>query len=109
VADHLPETVGSGIERSEGARSWSFVADGPPLLLVALIFACLLSLWVAPGSPALLAVLLGAALLLTMGLEFRRWGGHLIAERSLGQSHPIPLQQRLDEARARQVERDRWR
>ena len=62
-------------------RSRSFVTDGLTLWPVAAIFAILLADRLAPGVPALLAVMLGAALLLTMALEFRRWGRGCVCRR----------------------------
>ena len=61
-------------------RSRSFVTDGLTLWPVAAIFAILLADR-QQGVPALLAVMLGAALLLTMTLEFRRWGRGCVCRR----------------------------
>lgn len=109
VADTLQRSGAGPIDRSGSGRSWSFVTDGPPLWLVAAIFAILLAVWLAPGAPALVAVMLAAALLLTLALEFRQWIGHPYADRGAGEPDPKPLRQRLDEARTRRIERDRWR
>ena len=79
-------------------RSRSFVSDGPPLLLVAMIFAGLLAFWPAPGASDLMAALLGVAMLLTSALEFRRRAKLAITERQSGGPHATPLRQRLDEA-----------
>jgi len=109
MADTFQQTVGKLDGPSRTARTWSFIKDGPPLSLVAVIFAALLALWLAPGAPGMLAVLLIAALLFVLVAEFPRWAGHLLDQAPVGQSDPIPLTQRLDEARARQIEQDRWR
>ena len=110
LADNLPE-IAARDRGTDGdvARSRSFVSDGPPLLVVALIFAGLLSLWLAPGSPALLAVLLGTALVLAVALEYRRWGLDLVLEDDAVMTDVVSLRRRLDAARARRIERDRWR
>jgi hypothetical protein len=63
----------------------------------------------APDAPGLLASLLIIALLLSLVAEFPRWAGHLLEPGNVGDSHPVPLVQCLDEARARQIEQDRWR
>ena len=108
VADNLPAITAEPGAASK-ARGWSFVSDGPPLLLVALIFASLLSLWLAPGSPAMLAVMLGGALVLAVALEYRRWGLDLPLHDGVVHTDVICLRRRLDAARARQIERNRWR
>ena len=63
MADHMPETSGRRHPTAPRRAGWSFVTDGPPLLLVAVIFAGLLAYWLAPGAPAPLAAMLGAAVL----------------------------------------------
>jgi hypothetical protein len=109
----MADTYQQAIEKldtpARTGRSWSFITDGPPLFVVAFLFAGLLAVWLAPGAPGVLAVLLFAALLVGLAAEFPRWGGHLLEPARLGDSHPVPLTQRLDEARARQIEQDRWR
>lgn len=110
LADSLPKiAAGAGSPVSDVARRRSFVSDGPPLLVVALIFASLLSLWLAPGSPALLAVLLGTALVVAVALEYRRWGLNLILDDDAVATDVVSLRRRLDAAQARRIERNRWR
>jgi hypothetical protein len=109
MADTFQQVVAKLDGQSRTARTWSFIKDGPPLALVAVIFAALLALWLAPGAPGMLAVLLIAALLFVLVAEFPRWAGHLLDQAPVGKSDPIPLTQRLDDARARQIEQDRWR
>ena len=109
MADNLPETMVDAHRTVPRRRRWSFVTDGPPLLLVAVIFAGLLSYWLAPGAPAPLAELLGAAVLVTLALEYRRWGLPSFTAEGPGDKDPAALRRRLDAARGRQIERDRWR
>ena len=109
MADHLPQSMVDAHRTAPRTRSWSFVTDGPPLLLVAVIFAGLLAYWLAPGAPAPLAELLGAALLVTLALEYRRWGLQSFVAEGAGENDPAALRRRLDAARGRQIERDRWR
>jgi hypothetical protein len=44
MADTYQEAAARLEARPQAARSWSFIKDGPPLLLVAVIFAGLLAL-----------------------------------------------------------------
>ena len=53
--DNLPKSMIDAHRTAPRAASWSFVTDGPPLWLVAVIFAGLLAYWLAPGAPAPLA------------------------------------------------------
>jgi hypothetical protein len=96
-------------EQHNASSGWSLLSDGPPIWLVALVFAGLVAVWLAPGAPEVLALALGGAVLLTMAVEFPRWAGHLLAHNDLIPDDPRPLLQRLDEARARTIERNRWR
>lgn len=109
MADTYQQAIARMDTGETKARRWSFTTDGPPLLLVAMLFAGLLGLWLAPGSLGVLAAMLIAALLLTLMVDFPRWGGFLLQPSRVGESHDVPLAQRLDEARARQIEQDRWR
>lgn len=109
MADTYEQAVAKMDTPRRAARSWSFIKDGPPVLPVAFLFAALFAIWLAPGAPGVLAAMLIAALLVGLAVEFPRWGGHLLEQYRVGQEHPVPLTQRLDEARARQIEQDRWR
>lgn len=104
----LSSSVASA-EQHTASSGWSLLSDGPPIWLVALVFGGLVAVWLAPGALDVLALALGGAVLLTMAVEFPRWAGHLLAHSDLIPDDPRPLRQRLDEARARTIERNRWR
>jgi hypothetical protein len=102
-------TTAAGRSAAPAARGWSFVADGPPLWLVAPVFVLLLVGWLAPGWAALgltaFALFVVAVATVTVrGLlaDLRRWAG--------GPAVDVEgVRARLDAAHARRIERDRWR
>jgi hypothetical protein len=89
--------------------SRSLVVDGPPFVAVALVSVALASLWWGAGRPVAGLAALAVGLLGTVALDFREWLGLTRDDRRAADATAASLPARLEGARARQVERDRWR
>jgi hypothetical protein len=89
--------------------SRSFVVDGPPFVAVALVFVLLVSLWWGAGRPVAGLATLTVGLLATVALDLREWLGLTRDDRRAADATAASLPARLEVARARQVERCRWR
>jgi hypothetical protein len=89
--------------------SRSLVVDGPPFVAVALVFVLLVALWWGAGRPVAGLAALAVGLVATVALDFREWLGLTRDDRRAADATAASLPARLEEARASQVERDRWR
>jgi hypothetical protein len=97
------------IENDPAARTWSFVKDGPPLVFVAAAFVFLVVGELASSSPASGMAVLAVGLVLTLALEFAAWARRHPGDRHEAMATFATLGRRLEDARARRLERDRWR
>lgn len=93
----------------EGERGWSFVSDGPPLIAVAPVFLVLLAVWLperlmGPEIVGFLAVAVIGAL-----IQIQTWPWIASADQTYAAASIGSLGQRLRQARADRLERDRYR
>lgn len=99
--DQLAETT--------APRPRSFVIDGPPFPIVAMVFIAIVVVAVGMARPAAGMAVLAVGLAATVALEFRAWHAAMRPERAEVEASFASLPDRLRAAKARQVERDRWR
>ena len=86
----------------------SLIIDGPPFVAVAVVFVLLVTFWVGRGQPVAGLAVLATGMIVTVALEFRAWRMSTRAERRAAEDSLASLPGRLLQARARQIERDRW-
>ena len=86
----------------------SLIVDGPPFVGVAMVFLLLVTTWLGSGQPALGMAVLATGLVVTLALEFREWLASTRTDRRAAERSFPSLPARLERARARQIERDRW-
>ena len=96
-------------ENEPARRSWSFVKDGPPFVIVAPTFVFLVAGLLASSSPARGMAVLAVGLMLTLALEFAAWARQRPEDRRVAEASFETLSQRLKDARTRQLDRSRWR
>lgn len=99
--DQLAETT--------APRPRSFVIDGPPFPIVAMLFTAIVAVAVGMARPAAGMAILALGLVATVVLDFRVWYAAMRPERAEVEASFASLPDRLRAAKARQVERDRWR
>src|SRR5689334_21429351 len=88
-------------------RRWSFVQDGPPVVVVALIFAALLAVWL-PLHLLPVAVVIGLGLaVLGTAVQVHAWPWRSNPDQEAALATFDTVDARLRAARARQIERDR--
>ncbi len=98
-------------ERRKRDRTFSerVVIDGPPFLIVAFLFVLLETSSYGIGHPGAGLAILASGLLLTVWIDFATWRRASERDRIAAVDGLGSLLQRLAEARARDLERDRWR
>lgn len=89
--------------------SRSLAIDGPPFVMVAVVFVLLVTFWLGRGQPVLGMAVLAIGMTATVALDFREWCALPRGDRRAAESTFTSLSSRLEQARARQIERDRWR
>lgn len=98
-----------GLTEDGGARSWSIVTDGPPLIVVAPVFVVLLAVWlperlIGPEIVGVLAIVVIGAL-----WQVQTWPWIASVDQANASASIDSLGRRLRAARAEQMERDRYR
>lgn len=94
---------------SQPARSWA--VDGPPLILLALVFAALSAVAFAPGNPIEGAAILAVVLLLVLLAEFTTWLGTTAREsrrEALRTFDSLPERLKLADERLRRDKAPWW-
>ncbi len=87
----------------------SFVVDGPPFVAVAGVAVLIATIWLGSEQPALGMAALAIGVIATLALDFREWFASTGADRRAAEATFTSLPARLKQARARQLEQDRWR
>jgi hypothetical protein len=109
MAQSAAMTSDDDLGTAANRRRWSFVQDGPPVVVVAPIFAALLAVWLPPHLlPVAVTIGLGLACLGTAA-QVRTWPWLSNPDQEDARATFDTVDARLRAARARQIERDRWR